>query len=55
MVSVPIGDWPRFDDTYNYLIPDDMVDEIFQKCPSDKYKYTLEGRDCDDFSRIVRG
>ena len=53
----PIGNdaWPRHKDQGYYLIPDDMVQEILDKFDSDKYKYLLEKRDCDDFSRMVRG
>ncbi len=53
----PIGNdaWPRHKDQEYYFIPDDMVQEILDKFDSDKYKYLLEKRDCDDFSRMVRG
>ena len=53
----PIGNdaWPRHKDQEYYLIPDDMVQEVLDKCDSDKYKYITETRDCDGFSRIIRG
>ena len=46
---------PNMDDSENFLIPDDMVDEIFDKCDSDRFGYITNKRDCDDFSRVVRG
>ena len=46
---------PNMDDSENFLIPDDMVDEIFGKCDSDRFGYITNRRDCDGFSRVVRG
>ena len=53
----PIGNnsWPHHKDQEYYFIPDNMMQEILDKCDSDKYKYLKEKRDCDGFSRIIRG
>ena len=53
----PIGNdsWPHHKDQEYYFIPDNMVQEALDKCDSDKYKYLVEKRDCDGFSRIIRG
>lgn len=37
------------------LVPKGRIPEILKRCISDKFLYTIETRDCDDFSRILRG
>jgi hypothetical protein len=42
------------DMTYK-LIPVDKFQYVIERCPSDRFKYIKDARDCDDFTRIVKG
>jgi len=43
------------DDPYYYLVPDNKVMELIRACPSNKFQYIADSRDCDDFARILEG
>lgn len=42
-------------DADNLLIPYDKFSYVVETCPSDRFRYIPEQRDCDDFTRIVKG
>jgi len=43
------------EDTDYQLLTDEALDLLCSKCPSKKFKWVAESRDCDDISRIVWG
>jgi len=42
------------DDQY-YTMSQSDLEMLAERCPSSKFKYVSESRDCDDFARIFRG
>lgn len=41
-------------DSVYKLIPYDKFEYVLHKCPSERFRYISEERDCDDFTRIMK-
>lgn len=46
---------PFNDDPSYFTVSAEKIKQIAAECPSRKYKYIPERRDCDDFSKIFQG